>query len=312
MTYTLTTSAIEPDSYHLWAVDDGAWTYLHDCLLALLRPGDTVIDAGANIGTVTIPLAAAGARVIAYECEPENISFLRAAVATNRFEDRVEVRGKALWDRPSTLRFAGGSAWGRLSDDGAKRVEATTVDDDIPASQAVKIVKMDVEGAELHVLRGMQQLIRTQHPDIAFECNSLALGRIGSSIVGIFAFLQRFGYRIYRIYAERRLLRLSGLPQEAPVGDYLATKRHPLLLRLQTNHRVGRMRHRHLVRNVLRQNKDSWPENVQLLAIADRLPAAIREDAAVAERLDHAHLRHAGDPLLDVFRRGNFGPAEEG
>jgi len=310
LTYKLATSTIDPDQYHLWAADSGVWTDVHDCLLALLRPGDTFIDAGANIGTVTIPAAVAGVRVIAYECAAENIRFLSAAIAANGVEDRVTVCKAALWDRPGTLPFSGGSAWGRVSDSGAQRVEATTLDDDLPASQIVKVVKLDVEGAELHVMRGMQRLIRTQHPDIVFECNPMVLAGNGSSIVDVFTFLKRFGYRIYRIYLSRRLLSPSGIPQEEAVGDYLATTRNPILLRLQTSHRIGRMRPRHVVRKILKQDASAWPRQVQLLAVADRMPAAVWQVPAAAERLAQAQRDYAGHELLDTFRRGNFGSSE--
>ncbi len=309
ITFRLATTSTDPDAYHQAVQDGGAWTELNVCLRALVKPGDTVIDAGANIGTVAIPLAASGVGVIAYEPLAGNIRFLNAAVTDNNMQDRVTVRDVALWDRRDTLPFSGTSAWARADDEGRYRAQATTIDDDLPAGAAVRAVKLDVEGAELHALRGMRRLIADQHPDIVFEANGLTLGWLGSSIAEVIDLLTASGYRIYRIYEARRLLDPSGIPPETASTDYLATTRPPMALRLQTGHRVGRMRPRHILRRILAQNDDWWPDHLQVLAAADRLPRAVWRNPEAADRLARWRKRYADHPLLDTVRSGNFGTA---
>jgi hypothetical protein len=55
--------------------------YLFDCAVRRLRPGDVVVDCGANIGLITLRLAARGATVHAFEPDPYSFGRLRAATA---------------------------------------------------------------------------------------------------------------------------------------------------------------------------------------------------------------------------------------
>ncbi|MFZ1725462.1 MAG: FkbM family methyltransferase [Albidovulum sp.] len=144
-----------------------------DGVLALLKPGDVVIDCGANLGEVTAPLAATGAHVIAFEPDPYAFAQL-----SQRFADaaNVTLHQKAVSTAAGTLRLMraenfddnpkGGSvkstllAGGRgISEDDGIDVEVIDfvafLRDLIVAKGPVSLVKMDIEGAELNLLTAM-------------------------------------------------------------------------------------------------------------------------------------------------------------
>ncbi len=304
--YTLAVPDEGDDPYHLAAAEHGMWTAVPDCLLSLVSPGDTILDIGANIGTVAIPAAAKGMRVIAYEPLVENARLLEAAVRANRLEDRVTVRNVAVWESAERLSFIGGSAWGRVVAGSEATHQAVAIDGDLAEEVRIKAIKIDVEGSELHVLRGMRRLLASQRPHIIFECNSLELGRLGSSARMIFRFLGEFGYRFYRIYGWRRLMRSGRVPQEIGVVDFLATHLGSFGLRRLTGMRVGPLRNRHIIRRILLLGDDAYQDHLHVLAVAGALPGGVTRNADVAVRLAAWRERYRDHPLLDVMRRGQF------
>jgi FkbM family methyltransferase len=275
-------------------------------LSALSGFGDTILDIGANIGTVTIPLAANGAGNIAYEALPEYVRFLEAAGHANRLENRVTSRNVAVWERTVRLSFTGDSAWARVIPGQEGTHEAEAIDVDLPLRTKITAIKLDVEGSELHVLRGMRRLLASQGPHIIFESNNLELGRLGSSAAMIFDIMKQYGYRIYRIYDKRRLLR-PGMPaQECNVADFLATRFGAWRLRVQAGVCVGSMQDRHMVRRIVEWGHDHWSDQLHLLEVADRLPVGAIADHRVASRIAIIRERHRNHLLFETVRQGHF------
>jgi FkbM family methyltransferase len=147
-------------------------------LLRTLRPGQTVIDVGANIGLHTILMASyvgAEGRVIAYEPNPDVGVFLRENIALNWFNDRVTVKPLAVSAEPGrvtlhiTERFMGnssllqpGEGYFREAPMDTTRtldVDAEPLDAIAEELGDVDLVKIDVEGAEHLVLQGMRAML---------------------------------------------------------------------------------------------------------------------------------------------------------
>jgi FkbM family methyltransferase len=138
-----------------------------------IKKGDVTIDCGANVGDVTSELAARGAMVYAFEPHPQACQVLR-----KRFEGNWKVRviNQAVWRERGTMKLymhkdstAGpvelSVAALLLSDkdnvDANEFVEVETVDFAAfikSLKKQVKLIKMDIEGAEYDVLL---HLIRT-------------------------------------------------------------------------------------------------------------------------------------------------------
>jgi FkbM family methyltransferase len=195
---------------------------------SLLKPGDVVIDGGANIGLFTL-LAAAGVgsqgRVIACEPSPTTMRLLRENVDRNGF-DWVELREVALASEPGRLSlriFTPGSGFSSFAPadtiNGVEvEVEVATLDDVASAVlERLKLVKLDVEGAELRALRGATQVLHRARPDFILELEPEHLERQGGSITEVQELFDDAGYIGYSI-CDGGLQRLPRLWQR-PTGD---------------------------------------------------------------------------------------------
>jgi FkbM family methyltransferase len=149
--------ALNPLS-HVYA---GGLSELQESLFLLhgLREDELFVDAGANVGGYTV-LASGVARADSIAIEPVDSTFrmLLANLRLNGIADRVEALNVGLDERPGALRFSTDrdSLNRVLLDDErlpAAVVETTTLDS-VLGARAPAILKLDVEGYELPVLRG--------------------------------------------------------------------------------------------------------------------------------------------------------------
>ncbi len=160
------------------------------------EPGEVFIDIGAHIGSVLARVLAhdSAARIIAIEAVPMKAEFLQ-----RRFP-QIVVHSCALGDEEGTASFfvdpdrPGYSALSRGTD--AERIEIEVpihrLDSLVPIEKRVGMMKIDVEGAELAVLRGAKALLQRWQPAICFESASL-----GDDVERIFELLTRRGYELY-------------------------------------------------------------------------------------------------------------------
>ena len=154
-------------------------------LHTLIAPGDWVIDVGANVGHYTkrfSELVGPGGRVIAFEPVPETFALLSSNVQLYRFMNVTSIN-TALLDKCEVLSMhipnfeTGLKNFCRAHliavDSGLPnlRVLATRLDSlEIPGK--VTLVKIDAEGHELAVIRGMVELLRRDHPTLIVETSS--------------------------------------------------------------------------------------------------------------------------------------------
>jgi len=139
-------------------------------VLHLLRPDDHFVDVGANVGSYTI-LAGGGAkaRVTAVEPIPETFASLRRNVALNALDDRVSCHRLGLSAAPGTLRFTSGldtvnHVLSEKEDEAFLEVPVVRLDDLIEKAEPPVLIKVDVEGHELAVLRGASKTLA--HPGL--------------------------------------------------------------------------------------------------------------------------------------------------
>lgn len=154
-------------------------------LLQLLRPGDTVIEAGANLGSLTVPLArhvGSGGRIIAFEPQRALFQLLCANAALNAL-DWVDARQAAVGDRTGTIEvprldYGRHNNFGGISLDRAGSAQPARAGEPVPLTtidalelDRVDLIKIDVEGMEGAVLDGAAETIRRCRPFLYMEAD---------------------------------------------------------------------------------------------------------------------------------------------
>ena len=178
-------------SNHLVQLGEYEWQVVELCRL-LAGPFDegVVFDIGANMGTVTVPLAKAFPhyKFISYEPQLQVFYQLCGNVALNDLTN-VEVRNKALgsdyknfWiDMPDYKTNGNIGAWSmsefvrensqEARAGGAKQYVRQDGLNDVHCEVPVRLIKMDVEGMELDILKGANYFLQEhKYPPLVYEC----------------------------------------------------------------------------------------------------------------------------------------------
>lgn len=206
----------------------------YSLLLGSLRPGETVLDVGAHIGTFSLAAAAHGLRAVAVEASPRNVRLLRRSAARQRFGDRLRVIGAAVSDRPGSLRFFEAGPYGHVAvssqEDGVVEVPAITLDQLVRdlGLGAVAAIKLDVEGSEPAAVRGMAGLLTgPAAPLLVYECNGHTLDLFGNTPADLISALVGLGYTSYAVRPGGLRVVRPGSPQWDCVVDYFAARELP-------------------------------------------------------------------------------------
>lgn len=163
---------VRRQSDDLWHVLPWREQGVHRALREILSPGDVFVDAGANIGIYTLlasRLVGPGGRVIAIEMMPDTAAILRRHVEGNGCGN-VEIIEKALSDgavASVTARVVPGK-YGQASiantagggpDVAEREVAAVPLDQVCHGIEHIRLIKMDLEGAEVQALAGARATI---------------------------------------------------------------------------------------------------------------------------------------------------------
>jgi FkbM family methyltransferase len=146
-----------------------------------IKPGDVVLDCGANIGVFTREALNAGAsKVVAVEPAPENLECLRRNFAPEIASGKVVVYPKGVWDKDDTLELhihhdnAAADSFIIESKDAkrtAVKVPLTTIDKMMQELnlERADFIKMDIEGAEVKALTGGRGTLAKHHPMLSIS-----------------------------------------------------------------------------------------------------------------------------------------------
>jgi FkbM family methyltransferase len=212
--------------FGVWEPNQTAW------IRRRLAPGDGFIDIGANIGYYSLlasRLVGESGRVVAVEALPALFSALHKNLQLNGAKN-VRSVNCAAWDRDEilTLYTRPGDLPGQTTviPSWADRYQLRT-ELRVPAAplstilkpeefKTARLVKIDVEGAEWHVLAGMKSLIPSGRDDleIIIEVNPSALQLEGKTPEDVFDFFAPYGFHAYQVendYLAERYIR-----REAP------------------------------------------------------------------------------------------------
>jgi FkbM family methyltransferase len=205
----------------------------------MLNGTGTLLDIGAHIGTIALPIAVTGSQVVAIEMNPANCLRLVHGAIANRLRN-FRVVPFAASDIDGMTAFAGTDAWGYITKESAAvptmcvRLDTLAYSIQLGlegASLAEPVImKIDVECHELQVLRGCPILLQQYRPIIVFESKEIegwpdaSLPLISGETRVTKQFLVNLGYSLYRIDWLIGLLvpRSPDDLQEACVSDFLA------------------------------------------------------------------------------------------
>jgi FkbM family methyltransferase len=196
-------------------------------LRRLLDLDAVFVDAGANQGEFTVCAAncVTDGHVFSFEPVPAIRERLERNVAANRFKN-VTVHPVGLSDdsEDDVPIFGADAAFSdgtqhiglpTLFDVSGRKtplahIDLRRLDDMLPETQRVDVIKVDVEGAELSVLQGAEATIRREKPAIIFEANRETSQAAGYPVEALFDWLKGQGYELQVIGPDGGLKPLDG------------------------------------------------------------------------------------------------------
>ncbi len=212
---------------------------------AYLRQGDTCIDAGANVGLLTLTasdVVGDEGCVIAVEAHPRTCRFLRENLELNHCRN-VRAYNLALGAAAGTLVFS------EEAEDDIRhvapsgpglRVPAATLDSLTEAIETVHLLKLDVEGYECEVLRGAGRTLSITQC-VYFESFERQIQRYGHPSHELFQLLIDNGFSLFFPPAKRdRALRPVPMDYGSPKGENLVAVRDLPAFLERTGYRLER------------------------------------------------------------------------
>jgi FkbM family methyltransferase len=211
-------------------------TFCVGALRQVVRPGAVVYDIGANYGLfgwqAIGPVGPEG-RVVLFEPNPVVAERLRDNLVANDVANATVVE-KAVSDREGTAELLApvGRQSGLATVDptgqarpGWRRCVVATVSVDEFARQSglwPSVLKLDVEGHELSVLRGAEGTLAQCHPVVLLEFEILAREPDGETARQVLALLQRHGYGYLYAASHTQLRRVTYADATGPITDLIA------------------------------------------------------------------------------------------
>ena len=169
-----------------------------------LRPGDTAIDCGANIGfwTASLVQSITGLNVLAVEGNPATAAKLRTIIARLKLPGVTVHEGilsASESERLALPTVTGREPWQRAVPDEKCGVCAVTLDG-LAARAGISepaLVKIDCEGYEVKILEGATRMLEQARPAFMIECNEPALHATGTNPGELFSILRQAQYSCF-------------------------------------------------------------------------------------------------------------------
>jgi FkbM family methyltransferase len=187
-----------------------------DFVRRTIKPGQTVLDVGANIGVFTITMASLvgpTGRVYAFEPLETEAALLARSIVENNFTDRVELVPAALSDKEGSAQLIRAlktnNKGGAYLKDKQELVPAGHLATDVklitldtyPVKRPVSFIKIDIEGAEPLAFRGARKLLQEDRPVILSEIHPPLLWEVSRcSPAEFIAELESLNYKCHELH----------------------------------------------------------------------------------------------------------------
>lgn len=157
-----------------------------------------MIDIGGNIGSFTCQFLSKASMVYIFEPIPRLYQVIQDSLEYNKIKN-VQLIKKALGNTETNVTMFdnnNSSIVVTTGGDPTIQIKVTTLDNELGDLKKVDFVKVDVEGFEMHVLQGSEQLISKFHPTILLELHPLFIESYGYTIYNVIDWLEQHNYKI--------------------------------------------------------------------------------------------------------------------
>lgn len=202
--YSLDLSCLIDHSIFFNTINEPAF----DNFMKILRPDSVVIDVGANIGFLSLQAARYCKNGFVFSFEPDSDTFrnLEKNIAENSYVN-IKLFKKALGNEPGQLNLykleKNNPGANRIllhgnmpENENHEIVEVCTLDEFINEFPSVDVLKIDVEGFEINVLRGAEYVIRKWKPILFVELAEVNQKQQGYSARQLVEFIEGLKYTV--------------------------------------------------------------------------------------------------------------------
>jgi len=191
---------------------------LSKLLERLLRPGDIFVDCGANVGYFSFfaaPLVTKAGKIIAIDANPYCIQRMEESKAAGKHHN-VQINGVAVGECSGQIRFniANDPMYSSISNTGELAWTSTKESIDVKvepldkilgnvfatAHQTIRLLKLDVEGAEIRAIRGAGNLLKSGKIDYIYtELHPIQMKLIWHEVDEFHSIMGNYGYHLDKI-----------------------------------------------------------------------------------------------------------------
>jgi len=171
-------------------------------LKGMVEPEKVILDVGAHHGFISLLLAKWGGEVVAFEASPYNSNVLQKEVTLNEMNN-ITVENKAVGLVEGRITISGGSNVRAVQTkwDAVDEVEMISIDKYCEMrSISPDLIKIDVEGFEVEVLKGAQGILEQEKPKLAIEVHLSLLKNYGHEVADVLDLIDARFYDLWLQY----------------------------------------------------------------------------------------------------------------